>query len=421
MDRISAPRGTQDILPPDSNLWTQLEETIRRNGERFVYGEIRTPIFEHSELFARGVGQDTDIVSKEMYTLLDRGGRSLTLRPEGTACVARAFLQQNLANLRGLPQKLFYIGPMFRYERPQAGRYRQHHQFGFEVFGDPQPEMDAEVIAIAISIFRALGIRQFEVDLNSIGCRECRPVFLAALKKELAPHLMELCTDCQRRYQQNPIRMLDCKKETCQLMLDQAPHPVDFLCLQCQTHFIRMQKCLSALGFSFRLSPRLVRGLDYYTRTVFEIVSPELGAQNALCGGGRYDDLIEILGGPPTPGVGFAGGMERAMLILQENQAPEPLRLDVYLVPLGEEAYSQAMLLAMRLREAGIRTELSYDRRGLSAQLKVANRKHARFALLLGEQELKEGSLLLRNMESGEQRTISKSEVLQSISSVLAV
>ena len=204
-------------------------------------------------------------------------------------------------------------------------------------------------------------------------------------------------------------------------MLDRAPHPVDFLCLQCQTHFIRMQKCLSALGFSFRLSPRLVRGLDYYTRTVFEIVSPELGAQNALCGGGRYDDLIEILGGPSTPGVGFAGGMERAILILQENQAPEPLRLDVYLVPLGEEAYTQAMLLAMRLREAGIRTELSYDRRGLSAQLKVANRKHARFALLLGEQELREGSLLLRNMESGEQRTISKSEVLHSISSVLAV
>jgi histidyl-tRNA synthetase len=400
-ESISSPRGTQDILPPQTGLWTELEGMIRRIGRLYAFEEIRTPIFEHSELFQRGVGSETDIVSKEMYTFRDRGERSLTLRPEGTAAVARAYLQHNLSN-RGLPQKLYYLGPMFRYERPQAGRYRQHHQFGFEVIGAAQATVDVEVITVAVEVFRTLGIQRFTVLLNSIGCPICRPLFLALLRETMAPRRDALCPDCQRRLETNPMRLLDCKNPTCQALLDHVPHSADHLCPECQAHFQAVQEQLARLGLPFRLEPGLVRGLDYYTRTVFEVTSPDLGAQNALCGGGRYDGLVQTLGGPATPAVGFAGGLERALLILEEHGTPPPpAPLDVYLVTLGAEAGLRASSLAQELRQGGLAVDFCYEPKSLANQLKVANRKGARMALILGEEELRGGVIQVKMMASG--------------------
>ncbi|MCX5970255.1 MAG: histidine--tRNA ligase [Coprothermobacterota bacterium] len=411
MEALNAPRGTQDILPPDSALWVELEGIIRRVARSFVYEEIRTPLFEHSELFQRGVGSETDIVCKEMYTFADRGGRSLTLRPEGTAAVARAYLQHNLAN-RGLPQKLLYLGPMFRYERPQAGRFRQHHQFGFEVLGAGCALVDVEVITVAIAVYRTLGIQRFTVLLNSIGCRSCRPVYLALLRESMTPHLDKLCPDCQRRHAGNPLRLLDCKNPSCQPFLDQAPHSADHLCPDCRSHFQEVQRLLSLVALPFQLEPRLVRGLDYYTRTVFEVTSPDLGAQNALCGGGRYDDLVATLGGSPTPGVGFAGGLERALLILVERGAANLTPLDVYLVHLGPEAQERALLLSQELRQAGLAVDQSYDARSLSSQLKIANRKSARYTVIIGENELRRGVAMVREMALGQQTEVALSSLL---------
>jgi histidyl-tRNA synthetase len=411
MEALNAPRGTQDILPPDTALWVELEGIIRRVARSFVYEEIRTPLFEHSELFQRGVGSETDIVSKEMYTFTDRGGRSLTLRPEGTAAVARAYLQHKLAN-RGLPQKLLYLGPMFRYERPQAGRFRQHHQFGFEVLGAGEAWADVEVINVAIAVFRTLGIQRFTVLLNSIGCHNCRPVYLALLRESMTPHLDELCLDCQKRHVGNPLRLLDCKKPSCQPFLDQAPHSADHLCPDCHSHFLEVQRLLSLIALPFQLDPRLVRGLDYYTRTVFEVTSPDLGAQNALCGGGRYDDLVATLGGPPTPGVGFAGGLERALWILMERGTANSTPLDLYLVHLGPEAQERALLLSQELRQAGLAVDQSYDARSLSSQLKAANRKNARYAVIIGEDELRQGVAMVREMASGLQTEVALTSLL---------
>ncbi|MEI6308331.1 MAG: histidine--tRNA ligase [bacterium] len=411
MEALNAPRGTQDILPPDSALWVELEGIIRRVARSFVYEEIRTPLFEHSELFQRGVGSETDIVSKEMYTFADRGGRSLTLRPEGTAAVARAYLQHNLAN-RGLPQKLLYLGPMFRYERPQAGRFRQHHQFGFEVLGAGEAMVDVEVITVAIAVYRTLGIQRFTVLLNSIGCRNCRPDYLALLRESMTPHLDKLCPDCQRRHAGNPLRLLDCKNPSCQPILDQAPHSAGNLCPDCRSHFQEVQRLLSLVALPFQLEPRLVRGLDYYTRTVFEVTSPDLGAQNALCGGGRYDDLVATLGGSPTPGVGFAGGLERALLILVERGAANLTPLDVYLVHLGPEAQERALLLSQELRQAGLAVNQSYDTRSLSSQLKIANRKSARYTVIIGEDELRRGVAMVREMALGQQTEVALTSLL---------
>lgn len=411
MEILNAPRGTQDILPPESSLWVELEGIIRNVARSFVYEEIRTPLFEHSDLFQRGVGSETDIVSKEMYTFTDRGGRSLTLRPEGTAAVARAYLQHKLAN-RGLPQKLLYLGPMFRYERPQAGRFRQHHQFGFEILGVGEAWADVEVVNVAIAVYHALGIQRFTVLLNSIGCRNCRPDYLALLRESMTPHLGKLCVDCQRRCTGNPLRLMDCKNPSCQPFLDQAPRSVDHLCPDCRSHFQEVQRLLDLIALPFQLEPRLVRGLDYYTRTVFEVTSPDLGAQNALCGGGRYDDLVATLGGSPTPGVGFAGGLERALLILVERGAVNPAPLDVYLVHLGPEAQERALLLSQELRQAGLAVDQSYDCRSLSSQLKIANRKSARCAVILGQDELRRGVAIVREMALGQQTEVSLSTLL---------
>lgn len=413
MSNISTPRGTQDILPPETETWQYLEGIIREIAQKFCYEEIRTPIIEHSELFQRGVGKETDIVSKEMYTFEDKGGRSITLRPEGTAPVARAYLQHNLQS-RGVPQKLFYIGPMFRYERPQAGRYRQHHQFGFEVLGGKDPTLDVEVISIAITIFKRLGISTFKILLNSIGCPNCRPLFLEKLKAHLRPSFSQLCPDCQRRLEMNPMRVLDCKNPSCQPFLDNSPSPVQMLCSECKEHFEEVKHLLRLFDYQFEISPRLVRGLDYYTRTVFEVISPELGAQNSLCGGGRYDGLIEALGGPPTPGVGFAGGIERAFLILKSggNLKPSPKKFFLaYQEPFLEEAFK----ILKDLREAGIPTDMSFERKSLSSQLKMADRKKFFGVLILGEEEIKKETLTLKLMSTGEQKDLSMSDLLETL------
>ncbi|MCR4433579.1 MAG: histidine--tRNA ligase [Caldiserica bacterium] len=410
MNKITTPRGTQDILPPDSELWQYLENIIREVAQDFCYQEIRTPIIEHSELFQRGVGIETDIVTKEMYTFEDKGGRTLTLRPEGTAPVARAFIQHNLES-NGLPQKLYYIGPMFRYERPQAGRYRQHHQFGFEVLGGKEPGLDVEVITIAITIFKRIGISQFKVLLNSIGCSECRPQFLENLRAYLRPFLPQLCVDCQRRVETNPMRVLDCKNPSCQAILNNAPSPVSWLCEECQEHFQEVQRLLGFLNYPFEIAHRLVRGLDYYTRTVFEVVSPELGAQNSLCGGGRYDNLIEAIGGPPTPGVGFAGGIERAFLILKSREIRPFPKIRVFLA-YQERAFETALSILRDLRENGISADMLYESKSLSSQLKTANRRGFPFAVILGEEELRTETFVLKDMSSGEQKTLPYSRLL---------
>jgi|YelNatPaOPRAMG01_1025707.scaffolds.fasta_scaffold06939_4 histidyl-tRNA synthetase len=410
MSKITTPRGTQDILPPESELWQYLENIIRNVAADFCFKEIRTPIIEHSELFQRGVGTETDIVTKEMYTFEDKGGRLLTLRPEGTAPVARAFIQHNLEG-SGLPQKLYYIGPMFRYERPQAGRYRQHHQFGFEVLGGKEPGLDVEIINIAITIFKRIGVSQFKVLLNSIGCSRCRPSYLENLKSYLRPLFPQLCSDCQRRMETNPMRVLDCKNPGCQSILERAPSPLSWLCGECQEHFQQVQNLLKKMNIPFEITPRLVRGLDYYTRTVFEVISPELGAQNSLCGGGRYDNLIEAIGGSPTPGVGFAGGMERTLLILKLKGIRPPSQMGVF-VAYQEEAFEKALDILRQLRENGIPSEMLFEPKSLSSQLKIANRKGFPFVLILKAEELGSETLTLKNMESGEQRTLSYSQLL---------
>lgn len=410
MSKIPTPRGTQDILPPESELWQYLENAIRDIALNFCFNEIRTPIIEHSELFQRGVGVETDIVNKEMYTFEDRSGRLLTLRPEGTAPVARAYIQHNLENF-GLPQKLFYIGPMFRYERPQAGRYRQHHQFGFEILGGKEPGLDAEIMAIAIAIFQKLGVSQFKVLLNSIGCSRCRPVFLENLKSYLRPFSAQLCTDCQRRIETNPMRVLDCKNLGCQAILERAPSPLSYLCSECREHFQEVQSYLKRMDIPYEMAPRLVRGLDYYTRTVFEVVSPELGAQNSLCGGGRYDNLIEALGGPSTPGVGFAGGIERAVLVLKSKGLTPPTKVKVFIAH-QERTFEVALDILKQLRENGIPSEMFYGPRTLSSQLKNADKKGFSFVLILKEEELINQTFILKNMKSGEQLILPFSQLL---------
>jgi len=413
MNKIISPRGTQDTLPPETELWQYFEEIIRSVARDFSYEEIRTPIFEHSELFQRGVGEETDIVTKEMYTFSDKGGRSITLRPEGTAPVARAFIQHNLS-AQGLPQKLYYVGPMFRYERPQAGRYRQHYQFGFEALGGKEPELDVEIILLSVTIFQKLGISQFKVLLNSIGCSRCRPQFLETLKSFLRPHLLELCGDCQRRLELNPMRVLDCKNPSCQPLLDRAPSPDAYLCSECREHFQEVQRLLEAFKLDFQIEPRLVRGLDYYTRTVFEVISPELGAQNSLCGGGRYDDLIEAIGGHSTPGVGFAGGFERAILVLKEKKdLPQP-RFRVFVACQGDHG-DAALNITMMLRKNGIPADMLSGVKTLSAQLKHASRRGFPCVVIIGEEELKKGTVLLKDMASGEQKELPSRDLLETL------
>ena len=403
---VKAPRGMPDILPGDMGRWHYIEAEIRDVARRYGYLEIRTPVVEHTEVFLRGVGSGTDIVDKEMYTFLDRGERSLTLRAEGTAPVMRAFLEHNLG-AAGLPVKVYYLCPIFRYDRPQAGRYRQHNQFGAEVIGSAEPAADAEVLSLAVRLVQGLGIRDVDVRLSSVGNDVCRPAYIEALRAYYRPHLDELCDDCRRRFDIAPMRLLDCKREHDQRLARRAPRMLDYLCGPCRAHFDAVRAHLDALGVHYTVDPLIVRGLDYYTRTAYEALSGKLGAQNVIFGGGRYDGLAEQLGGPPTPGVGFGMGMERLLLVLREEGVtlPGDPRLDVFIVTAGAEG-ARALAVADGLRRLGLAVDLDLMARGLRAQMKQADRLGAAFVVVLGEEEARRGVAAVRDMATGAQHEV---------------
>jgi histidyl-tRNA synthetase len=400
--RFSALKGVQDILPPDTSLWQNVEAAAKEIFGLYGFQELRPPIIESTSLFSRGIGETTDIVEKEMYTFPDKAGRSITLRPEGTASVVRAYVEHHLHQLPP-PQKFFYSGPMFRYERPQKGRFRQFHQIGVEAFGLASPLLDAEVIAMLGVFLERLGLKGVNFEVNSIGCEECRPEYKKALKEFFSPRLDDLCPDCKRRYEQNPLRILDCKVERCIEVRKGAPRVTDFLCTECRTHFDAVLASLTLLKVPHVLNPDMVRGLDYYTRTTFEVTSEHLGAQKAVAAGGRYDKLVEEFGGPPTPGIGFAIGMERLTALLMENEGIVVSFPDVYIAPIGEKAMREAFLMAETLRRRGIRAEAGYDGSSLRSQLRKADRLSSRYVLILGDDELSAGRVKWKHLKDGSQ------------------
>lgn len=406
MDPISAPRGTNDIFPPESAAWNELERNAREIAGRFGYGEIRTPMFEATELFVRGVGETTDIVEKEMYTFLDKGGRSITLRPEWTAPVVRAVLQHKLLVHGAL--RLFYIGPFFRYERPQAGRYRQANQFGVECLGYAGPEADVEVMQLASALVARYGIADAHLQINTIGDAVCRPAYRDALLAHFGPHRAALSADSQRRLDRNPLRLLDSKAPEDAPFIATAPAFLDTLCEACATHFATIRAYLDATGLAYEVNPRLVRGFDYYTRTVFEISSRALGAQSAVCGGGRYDGLFESLGGPPTPAVGFALGLERFLMVVKATRGDErPTRHGFQAIALGAPSRLRLVPIVAALRMlASAPAFMDFADRKLTAHFKTADRNGARYALIMGDDELTAGHLVLRDLETREDRRI---------------
>jgi len=393
---IKAIRGFNDILPSEIGRWQFVEETAREVFEGFGFSEIRIPIIERTELFSRGIGEATDIVEKEMYTFTDRSGNSLTLRPEATASMARAYLEHQIYSFDPVA-KLYCIGPMFRYERPQKGRYRQFYQIDAEVFGVENPMVDAEVILMLIHFLSRVGLEKLELQINSLGCRDCRPHYREELKNFLTKKSFQLCEDCQRRLHTNPLRIFDCKVETCQEAIADAPQVIHFICDECQKHFDKVKEYLGMAGLAFILNPRMVRGLDYYTRTAFEVVSYQLGSQNAVTGGGRYDNLFQEIGGLDVPGIGFAIGMERLVSLLPKEkefiQYPS-----LFIAALGEETYREAYRLVNQLHLEGIRAELDYEGKSLKSQMRRADKLKAQYVLIMGEEELKRGKAVLRNM-----------------------
>ena len=395
--KITAPRGTADVYPPESTEWNRLEAQIRALAQRFGYGEIRTPMFEATELFVRGVGETTDIVEKEMYTFVDKGGRSMTLRPEWTAPVVRAVLQHSL--LAQGPLRLYYIGPFFRYERPQAGRFRQANQFGVECFGFAEPEADVEVMQLAMELVLQNGIADAQLSINSIGDATCRPAYRDALLAHFRPHAAQLSADSQRRLERNPLRILDSKDAEDAPFIAAAPRFVDFLCGPCRAHFDAIVGYLDEMKLPYAIDPLIVRGFDYYTRTVFEIRSAALGAQSALCGGGRYDGLVESLGGPPTPAVGFGLGIERFLMVLRaRGEASEPERAGFQAIALGDRARAFLVPIVAALRGDGVAAFMDFGDRKLTAQFKIADRNGARYALIVGDDELAKREIVLRDL-----------------------
>lgn len=407
-----APRGTYDLYGVQAAKWRMIEEEIYRLMKEFCYSEIRTPIFEHTELFQRGVGDTTDIVQKEMYTFEDKGKRSITLKPEGTSGAARAYLEHKMF-ADPQPTKLFYITPCFRYEKPQAGRDRQFTQFGVELYGSESPMADAEVISLAYELLRRMGITNVTLHINSLGCQECRPKYNQKLKEYFASYKECLCETCQGRLERNPLRILDCKSPQCHKIVEGAPSVLDSLDDDCKAHFAEVQRILTALGIPYVVDPGIVRGLDYYTRTVFEFVCEEIGAQGTVCAGGRYDNLIAELGGDPTPAVGFGAGIGRMLMAMEASRGelvPEK-NMDLYVGSRGEEAAVQAAVLVYRLRQAGVRAEADLAGRSVKAQMKYANKIGARYTMILGEDELAEGQAALKNMETGESQKVAFAEI----------
>ena len=416
--KIQVPKGTQDILPEEIEKWYYIEDVIRKILNKYGYCEIRTPIFEHTELFIRGIGENTDIVNKEMFTFPDRKGRSLTLRPEGTAPVIRAYLENRMERISKVV-KLFYFGPMFRCEKPQAGRFRQFHQFGIELIGSQSPVADVEIIAAALEIYETLGLKGLQVSINSVGCKKCRKDYIGKLKSFLENKKEQLCFECNNRIEKNPLRVLDCKNVKCRETLQEAPKIIDHLCDECKDHFEEVKECLSDLKIKYTIDERLVRGLDYYTKTAFEIISGELGAQNAIAGGGRYDNLVEELGGKETPGVGFAAGIERMIISMEKQKVSWPKKqdLDVFVVKIDEKNNIMAFQLLQDIRKAGISADLDYAGKSLKSQMRTANKYHVKYTVILGEEELGRNMVTLRNMETKEQKEIKINNLIDELGS----
>lgn len=401
-------KGAEDILPADSFKWQFVEGLMREEAAKSGFKEIRTPVFEHTVLFNRSVGETTDVVQKEMYTFDTKGGESITLRPEGTAGAARAYLEHAIYN-DGLPVKVFYQLTCYRYEKAQAGRQREFHQFGMETYGAADARADAEMICAANGIFERLGVEDIRLELNSIGCKTCRKDYTNALKEYFSAHKSELCDTCLSRLERNPMRILDCKNESCRNVAKDAPVVLDYICSDCSEHFDKVKTFLDAADVSYTVNPTIVRGLDYYTRTVFEFVTDSIGAQGTVCGGGRYDGLIEELGGQPTPALGFAMGIERLMLVMKAQgiELPDEEPCDLYIATIGEEAEKKAFRLSQLLRSASVATEIDIVGRGLRAQMKYANKIGARYSMVIGEDDLKNGSAKVKNMETGDSFDIS--------------
>ncbi|MDY6972110.1 MAG: histidine--tRNA ligase [Thermodesulfobacteriota bacterium] len=415
---FAAIKGFKDILPGDVGHWQRLEAAARRLFEAFGFQEIKTPLLERTELFSRGIGRDTDIVSKEMYSFPDSKGRGLTLRPEATASVVRAYIQQRLYQEHSI-QKLFTIGPMFRHERPQKGRFRQFHQINAELFGDPGPKSDADIILMAVYLLEAVGLKGLTLNINSLGCPQCRSPFRKDLGAYLADRSSLLCTDCRRRSEINPLRTFDCKVEACGMVVFDAPSILDYICNTCRDHFCSLQDYLESTGTPFILNHRLVRGLDYYTKTAFEIQTEHLGAQNAVAGGGRYDGLVKLLGGPDDPAIGFAVGIERVVALMEEEGRAEIRVPDLFIAVLGEAAEKACFVWAAELRKSGVRVEMQYRAKGLKAQMKKADRIRAKRVLIVGDDEIGSGKGILRHMETKAQEIIDLNKTVTDIKRVL--
>ena len=402
-----APRGTRDVLPADSYRWQYIEDKMRAAAALAGYREARTPVFEHTELFLRGVGDTTDIVQKEMYTFEDKGKRSVTLKPEGTAGAVRCFLEHNLY-AEPLPCKLYYLNaPIFRYENPQSGRLREHHQFGMECFGAKEATADAELILTAYHLLQELGVGNLSVEINSIGCPNCRPVYHARLKAFLGGRIDRLCATCRERFDRNPLRVLDCKEKQCREMTKDAPSMLDLLCDECKDHFEQLQTCLDGAGIPYRVNPRIVRGLDYYTKTVFELVTETPDGKLTVCGGGRYDNLVEQIGDQSIPAVGFGMGLERVLMLLDGEgiEIPKPVWYDVFVTYMGDNS-QHAFDLVQQLRKAGIRADMDHCGRSLKAQFKYANKTGAPLTAVIGDEEAANGTVKIKRMADGTEQTI---------------
>lgn len=408
-----APKGTRDILPSEVYKWQYIEKIIAGICRNFGYREIRIPVFEHTELFQRGVGDTTDIVQKEMYTFSDKGGRSITLRPEGTAGVVRSFIEHGMSSMPQ-PIKLYYNISAYRYENVQKGRYREFHQFGVEAFGSQEPAIDVEVISLLTMLFEKLGISQAALNINSIGCPKCRGAYNEKLKEYFRPHLEELCENCRNRYERNPLRIIDCKEERCKKHTCGAPALLDNLCEECLAHFEGLKQGLDNLGIKYNVDKGIVRGLDYYTKTVFEFVSNNVGTQGTICGGGRYDGLVETCGGPPTPGIGFALGMERLLLEMESQglHIPERQPMDIYIGSIGKNASAFAQQLVFRLRKEGICAESDVLGRSVKSQMKYADKMGFSYIVVIGDNEIETGKAVLKNMKTGEQKDVSLESIL---------
>ncbi|MBQ7257318.1 MAG: histidine--tRNA ligase [Abditibacteriota bacterium] len=409
-----APRGTYDLLPEDSPKWQYVEEQFRKICKNYGFKELRTPTFEHTELFTRNLGTTTDVVTKEMYTFNTKGNTSLTLKPEGTAPAMRAFIEHNLSNIQPIT-KMYYIAKLFRYERPQAGRYREHTQLGIECIGSHSAKTDAEIISLAINFIESLGIKEYNLKINSIGCPKCRPVFINALTEYTKEYYNDLCDTCQKRFEQNPLRMLDCKEEKCIEIFKNAPNLIDYLDDDCNYHFNELKNSLKVLGIKFSIDNNLVRGFDYYTKTAFEIVSTGLGSQNAVCGGGRYDNLIEELGFKSTPSVGFGMGLERLMITLESLgiNIPVDTRPTCYIVTTNEKSEELGLSIANSLRKNNIPCELDVSGRSIKAQMKTSGKMNVKFTVIIGQEEIQSGILTIKNMDTSSQEKIPIDQILE--------